>query len=85
MLCEICCKIHNNKPHHKFSQNKYNRKYYGILLDDPINLQYVCWDCHCSHASSKLIIWNEFQFCEAIGIEPRSKQAKMQLERDNND
>lgn len=74
MICECCNKKPACQSHHKFSQTKVARKLYGKLIDHPRNIQHCCADCHASHASEKLIHWNEIEFCNALGIEPRSKQ-----------
>lgn len=73
-ICEICGEgALRIQRHHKFSQTKWARKLYGDLIDDPRNIQIVCGDCHASHRSERLIHWSENEFCEAIGIELRSK------------
>lgn len=74
MLCEICRRPATQR-HHKFSQTKWARKLYGKLIDDPRNIMMVCEHCHSSHQSPKLIHWSEKEFCEALGIQPRSKVA----------
>jgi len=59
--------------HHKFSQTETNTKLYGKLLHDKRNIQVACWNCHPSHISTKLIHWNELDFCKNLDIKPRSK------------
>lgn len=76
MICQACFKNAASQAHHRFSQSKLNRKLYGKLLDDSRNIQPVCAQCHGSHASVNLIIWNELTFCKALGIEPRSRTGK---------
>lgn len=63
--------------HHKFPQSKLNLSLYGKkLIDDPRNIQTpVCIDCH-SNKKNGLQIWNEFEFCITMGIEPKSKTGK---------
>lgn len=73
LLCEICGSRFLVGRHHKFRQDKVNRKLYPDFIDDARNIQFACVDCHASHRSPDLIMWNEFNFCEAMGIEPRSK------------
>lgn len=72
-LCEICKKSFGLQRHHKYSQVKFARKLYGDLLDDPKNIQTVCWNCHAGHNSPGLIRWSEKEFCAALKIYPRSK------------
>jgi len=76
IYCECCKTKIALQHHHRLSQNKINRGLYGDLLDDPRNIQLVCPDCHCSHASPLLVIWSEQEFCDALGIQPRSKTAR---------
>ena len=72
-LCE-CCKVNlSTQVHHKFNQRKWAKKLYGELIHDPRNLQGVCYICHIGNPHPKLQHWTEQQFCEALGIEPRSK------------
>lgn len=59
--------------HHKFSQRKWARKLYGKLIDDPRNIQMVDANIHAGHNGPGLIFWTEKEFCEALGIEMRSK------------
>lgn len=75
-ICEICGSGFAVGRHHKFSQTKWARKLYCDLLDYPKNIQWACGNCHTGHASAKLICWNEREFCEAIGIAPRSYSEK---------
>lgn len=76
-ICPICNKEKIFlQMHHKFSQTKWAKKLYGMLIHDARNIQYACADCHVSHASLELIIWNELEFCSALGIKPRSKLNK---------
>jgi len=67
--CEICGKPATDK-HHLLSQTKRNRKLYGMLLDLSMNIMYLCNDCHLNKSIPKL---TEKEFCEILGIEPRSK------------
>lgn len=71
--CEICNDSYGLQRHHKFSQTKWARKLYGNLIDDPKNIQWVCSNCHASHASLNLIFWSERDFCTALGITVLSK------------
>jgi len=48
-------------------------------MDHPLNIQLVCADCNVSHAGTGLIHWDEYQFCEALGIKPRSKSSNVGL------
>jgi len=75
-ICEACRKNSANSFHHKFSRTQWALKLYGPeLLDDRKNLQAVC-NCHASHANPNLTHWSESDFCLALNIEPRSKEAK---------
>ena len=76
-LCP-CCKKYSTafQRHHKFSQTKWARKLYGDLLDDPKNILNVCAGCNTSHSHPDLIHWGELEFCQALGIQPRSKLNK---------
>lgn len=71
--CEICNNTFGIQRHHKFPQRKWARKLYGALIDNPRNIQWVCSNCHASHASTDLIMWTEKDFCNALGIGIRSK------------
>lgn len=76
MICE-CCGIRTAEQlHHKFSQTKINKRLYSELIHHADNIQWCCADCHVSHASPNLIHWNEKQFCEHFGIDPRSKSGR---------
>jgi hypothetical protein len=60
--------------HHLFSQgtrNGWRRRLYGDLLDDPRNLQYLCYDCHHNKPLKK---YTEREFCRIMDIEIRSKR-----------
>ena len=70
--CALCGNRSTDK-HHLFSQTKQNRELYGKLLDDERNIMYLCNDCHLNKSVPK---WNELEFCEAIGIEVRSKSGR---------
>ena len=74
--CDICKSIWLVGHHHKFPQTKWARKLYGKLIDHPKNIQYACGNCHGSHKSNKLIHWTELEFCQALGITPKSKTWK---------
>ena len=71
-LC-TCCYKPASQVHHKFPQRSWAKKLYGNLIHDKRNLQEVCDKCHIGKESPKLIHWTEQQFCEALGIEVRSK------------
>jgi hypothetical protein len=72
-FCTCCGRPGPLDLHHRFPQVKWAVKLYGELIHDPRNLQKACNDCHASHRSTKLEHWNEREFCNALGIEPRSK------------
>ena len=77
MICPAC---HKDVPylerHHKFHRVKWAVALYGKLMDHPLNIEKVCNGCNGSHAGLGLTHWTEQQFCEALGIEPRSKVGK---------
>lgn len=79
--CEVCRTKQATQMHHRLSQTKWARRLYGPLIDDCRNIQFVCTDCHSSHASSGLTHWSEQDFCNALSIEPRSKISKMKEEK----
>lgn len=74
MWCKACKKdkavFHK---HHKFHNTKWARKWYGLLLEHPKNIDMVCADCNTSHAGLGLTHWTEKEFCKELGIEKRSK------------
>jgi len=72
-----------HQKHHKFSQTKWARRLYGKLLDDPRNIQIVPAEENISHAGKSLIMWDEHEFCQALGIEPRSKVAQSRKQRED--
>ena len=81
MMCEgKDCNAKATERHHMFSQNKVNRKLYGNLLDDPRNIQMLCYDCHHNKPVKKL---SEIDFCELLGIEPRSDEYKQRKMRED--
>jgi predicted CXXCH cytochrome family protein len=71
--CTCCGTIGYLDAHHKWPQTKWAKKLYKELIHAPINIQLACNGCHAGHSSPKLIHWTEKQFCEALGIQPRSK------------
>jgi len=68
--CEICGIYTYLQAHHKFSNTKLNRKLYGKLLDHEKNIMFLCQSCH---TNEKALKFTEREFCEALGIEIRSK------------
>lgn len=71
MECKICGSTKYLQKHHMFSQSKLNIKLYSRkLIDDPKNIMTLCINCHLYKTIPK---WNEKEFCEALGIKPRSK------------
>jgi len=67
--CEICREESAIDPHHRFEQSKDNRRLYGDLVDDERNIMYLCRGCH----KNSPVHISESEFCEIMGIEPRSK------------
>jgi len=81
ILCEVCKKHFNVSKiqrHHLFSQSKLNRRLYGKLIDDPKNIKFLCDDCHLNKPIPK---FTEIQFCDALGIVPRSKTGRAIYDR----
>lgn len=76
--CQVCYTHPADQLHHKFSQTKWAKRLYGELIHDPRNLMQVCADCHASHASPKLVHWSEQEFCQALGIDSRSKTSQIE-------
>ena len=85
-FCEACenpIKPGQKQKHHKFSNTKPNRKYYGKKnhydgidwLNKPDNIQKTCAPCNVSHAGQGrgLVVWNELEFCKYYKLIPRSK------------
>jgi hypothetical protein len=65
------CGSHATQKHHKFSQTKWAIEKYGRrLIDDPRNIEYICYNCHSSHAKiPPELNWNEKRFREEMGID----------------
>jgi len=77
MICQACYKKVATEKHHKFSQGTktgWRRKLYGSLLDDTRNIIHLCYGCHHDKPLKK---WDEIQFCIALEIQPKSKEAKL--------
>lgn len=79
--CEKClekgvCRQSTGGRHHKFSKT-YGKtgtaKIYKDVIDHPDNIIYLCYDCHMWKSLEK---WTEKEFCEKMGIEPRTKSGK---------
>lgn len=68
--CILCGKVATQK-HHRFSQTKWAIEKYGKkLIDDNRNIEWLCPDCHSSHANiPKELIWSEKKFRLAMGLE----------------
>ena len=79
-VCTMCGESAIVAMHHFFSQTKINRKLYGNLIDDDVNLSNMV--CHACHSELRHI--DELEFCERLGIKPRSKTAKLIYERNQN-
>jgi len=80
MICQICCEHPAEHVHHLFSQSKRNRELYGKLIDHPLNTIPVCSVCHLWKGVPK---FTEKEFCDKLGIEPKSKTEKMKHVRGN--
>lgn len=70
MICEVCGTRQATERHHKLSQTKLYKKLYGELIHNKKNLVDICYQCHHNEAVPK---WSEKEFCDALGIQPRSK------------
>jgi rRNA maturation endonuclease Nob1 len=81
-ICERCGKYDQLQLHHRFSQTKLNKRLYGLLIHDQRNLQKICYQCHHNEPLEK---WTEEEFCEVLGIEPRSKAYFMRIMRTHDD
>lgn len=94
-ICEACGRVirfpEEPQRHHKYSNTKTARKYYGKgnkwdgvdWINHPKNIQFpVCSGCNGSHAGQGrgLEVLRELEFCREVGIEPRSKTARMRDE-----
>lgn len=75
--CEVCRTRKATCCHEKFPDRQANRRLYGDLLYLRPNTQFVCIECNAGHCmrGKGLVEWDEFQFCNALGIEPKSKVA----------
>lgn len=76
MMCDNCGIRTGNESHHLFSQTKLNKKLYPEFIHHKDNIIFLCYDCHHNKPVKK---WNEKQFCEHFGIEPRSKSGKQKI------
>lgn len=76
--CEACGTTSQLQRHHRFSQSALNRSLYGDLIDDPRNIQILCYHHHINCPVEK---WGEVEFCENLGIKPRGKLAKLVWDR----
>lgn len=69
--CGPRCYKRATEHHHEFPNTKRNRALYGNLIDHDLNVKFVSHDCH-----PKMKNISEREFCERLGIEPRSKTEK---------
>jgi hypothetical protein len=72
-LCEHCQERRAEHKHHLFSQTKKNRELYPEYIDSELNIMYLC---HVCHLNKSILKYNEKEFCEMLGIKPRSKSSK---------
>lgn len=70
--CSALCVEIGTQHHHRYPDTKNNRKLYGDLLDEDENIKFASNKCH-----EKMGHFTEVEFCEAIGIEPRSKTGRL--------
>jgi hypothetical protein len=68
--CLLCGNQATTK-HHKFSQTKWAIEKYGKkLIDDEKNIEWICLDCHGSHAKiPPELIWSEKKFRAVMGLD----------------
>ena len=59
-----CGKLAGHR-HHQFPQHKAHREKYGSLLDCDFNIEYMCPDCHSSHAKIDSL-WDEERFLKEL-------------------
>ena len=69
-ICEVCEEKPATQEHHLLSQTKLYKKLYGPLIHHPRNKLLTCEDCHMTKPMPK---FTEREFCDALGIAPRSK------------
>jgi hypothetical protein len=72
-LCKICKVRPYEQGHHLFPQTKLNRKLYPDFINDERNKIMLCSICHLNKSVPH---YTEKEFCEIMGIEPRSKSGK---------
>lgn len=73
MKCQLCGSQKNLEHHHLFSQGTkkgWRRRIYGKLLDDPLNMIWLCEQCHKWKPLPKI---SEKEFCSLLKIKTRSK------------
>ena len=70
--CEACRKAPATTAHHMFEQYNWRKELYIDYIHDKRNLQYLCSKCHLNKLPG-IRFMNEKEFCEVMGIKPRSK------------
>lgn len=91
--CEACIrekKLYNpnkviniaTQKHHMLHNKKPWNVIYKDLINDPRNFMDVCASCNVGHNGIGLIHLDEYEFCEIMEVEPRSKQAQLRRLRD---
>lgn len=68
--CQLCRRNMATEAHHLFSQTKLNKKLYPEYIHDRRNIVYLCYECHHNKPIPK---FTEQEFCDRMGIKPRSK------------
>lgn len=68
--CELCKIRIAEQRHHALSDTKKNRELYGDLLDNNLNIYFLCSICHLNRSIPKD---DELLFCTKLKIKPRSK------------
>jgi len=76
--CEVCGKHGQVQFHHRFPQTKVNKKLYPEYIHDKKNIVIICEPCH---LWKEIPRWSEKEFCQALGIEPKSKSSVMRAMR----
>jgi len=75
LFCEgerlgVLCLNRATEKHHLYSDKQQHRKLYGDLIDHDRNIQFLCYNCHHCKSLKKM---TEKEFCQKLGIKPRSK------------
>ena len=75
-ICSKCGAYTFVSTHHRLKQKAWRRKLYGDLLDDPRNCVYNLCNDKCHKKADSNDILSEQEFCDIMGILPRSKTGR---------